>query len=384
LAGSLGNFSTATGVTLLSLAPSVAQSIQSISSAFSGRSGMSQFSNGRLSNGSAMSSGQGSMLSLGAAETAVTADERRLKKHMDKLKSKQGRKKVKGGDPREEEKLLLEISYYTPREERLGQWWELIEVLSSCQLYDEAQSIMECITEFQSVVQKEENSGMYIIDTFSDWQQQMIKEAFNWPMTTYLRSEEDITKAFKLKEKEDHDDKVRQELSRMNKNQKVEWDKTQALTLAKDIPLHVYGHRPQQATTAAVISGDLNQSSGGSGKGGGKSTQQQAHKSHSAATTHEQRATTNAQEQVWKKANGFVQQLTNSSLSTLSILTNGAIGAKKSENLDNKNQNEIFDALLNQILTDLHSTRRTTQLRMDANPFGQKSQSQKVIEHLTQ
>jgi len=52
--------------------------------------------------------------------------------------------------------------------------------------------------------------------------------------------------------------------------------------------------------------------------------------------------------------------------------------------LDNKNQNEIFDALLNQILTDLHSTRRTTQLRMDANPFGQKSQSQKVIEHLTQ
>eukprot|EP00461_Guttulinopsis_vulgaris_P008468 UN08520 len=97
---------------------------------------------------------------------------------------------------------------------------------------------------------------MYIIETFSTWQQNAIKECFNWPQSVYLKTEEEVSKEWLAKLKEENDDKLKQELSHMSKQQKLEWDRLQSAQLQKQLHLHVYQQPVPNVASAAMLAGD--------------------------------------------------------------------------------------------------------------------------------
>lgn len=199
IANSLSKYSTVTGASLLSLAPSIAQSVRSSRIAGSLVSTRSTLSN----------ASSASVLTVAADAPPLTADELRILKHQQRVTRKKGRKKVKEGDPREEAELVLELRQLTPKPDDIKKAAALIRICRSVGLVKEAEDAEEALAVLQTRIKTVERIPMPLINGLTEWQTEQIVKYFNWPASNHIEAAKGGKKSEgKTVDDEDEEDEI--------------------------------------------------------------------------------------------------------------------------------------------------------------------------------
>jgi hypothetical protein len=119
----------------------------------------------------------------------MTADERRIARHADRTKKKQGKKRIKAGNPHEEEHLLTLIAQMTPLPRHKTKLHALCRVLLQLSLPEYARTLQTAAVEWYNTVKQEEQRPMPVLDTMSASQQAKLHEYWNWPQSSYKKEE---------------------------------------------------------------------------------------------------------------------------------------------------------------------------------------------------
>lgn len=111
----------------------------------------------------------------------LTADERRIARHADKLRRKHASKRVKEGSLFEEDALISELTRTTPLDKHKQRISALLHALLQCGYAAQARTLQLAFAALLSLVAAEEATPMPMLDNPTPEQRRALEEFWDWP-----------------------------------------------------------------------------------------------------------------------------------------------------------------------------------------------------------
>lgn len=115
----------------------------------------------------------------------MTPDERRIARHQEKLKRKQASKRVKEGSVFEEDMMITEVIATTPLDKHKERMSELVHALLHFGYVDQSRTLQYELSEFLSVVSREESTPMPMMENPTPEQREALIKYWNWPQMAH-------------------------------------------------------------------------------------------------------------------------------------------------------------------------------------------------------